>query len=98
MKQCILSTLHACMMCCDSNSVFSVESLSFCVAFALYTSELKNYVKLPGDLGISEKVNKQVVSTQCLDHHIFLEICIPKSLVYITPLELHLVLNCLIMS
>ena len=32
---------------------------------------------------MSEKVKKQVVSAldQCLAHHIFLEICIPKSLV-----------------
>ena len=36
---------------------------------------------------MSEKVKKQVVSThdQCLAHHTFLEICIPKSLVCITP-------------
>ena len=42
---------------------------------------------------MSEKVKKQVVSTQCLAHHIFLEICIPKSLVHITPWELHLELD-----
>ena len=51
------------------------------------TSELKIYIKLPGDLGMSKKVKKQIVSThdQRLAHHIFLEICILKSFVYITP-------------
>ena len=36
---------------------------------------------------MSDKVKKQVVSThdQCLAHHRFLEICISKFLVYITP-------------
>ena len=28
---------------------------------------------------MSKKAKKQVVPTQCLAHHIFLEICIPKS-------------------
>ena len=47
------------------------------------TSELIIYIKLLGDLGMSDKAKKQVVSThdQCLAHHIFLEICLPKSLV-----------------
>ena len=36
---------------------------------------------LPGDLGMSKKVKKQVVSTQCLTHLISLETCTPKSLV-----------------
>ena len=30
---------------------------------------------------MSKKVKKHVLSTQCLAHHIFLEICTPKSLV-----------------
>ena len=59
-------------------------------------SELQIYINLPGDLGMSEKAKKQVVSTQCLAHHIFLEIYIPKSLVYISPWELPLELDCLI--
>ena len=47
------------------------------------TSELEICKKLPGDLEMSEKMKKHVVSThdQCLAHHIFLEICIPKSFV-----------------
>ena len=49
---------------------------------------------------MSEKVKKQVGSThhQCLAHHIFLEICIAKSLVYITSWELHLELDVLSMQ
>ena len=33
--------------------------------------------KIPGDLGMFKKAKKQGVSTQCLAHHIFLEIFIP---------------------
>ena len=44
-------------------------------------SELKIYIKLRVDLGMSEKTKKQVVSTQCLAYQIFVEICIPNSLV-----------------
>ena len=45
------------------------------------TSELKICIRLPGDLGMSEKVKKQVVSAQCLTHFISLEMCTPNFLV-----------------
>ena len=38
----------------------------FTIILIMHTSELKTCIKLPGDLGMSEKVKKQVVSTQCL--------------------------------
>ena len=44
-------------------------------------TELQIYIKLPGDLGMSKKVKKKVVSTQCLAHPISLENCSFKSLV-----------------